>query len=102
MVYQSQCFAVIHNSKQLLERLLLLINPHLLKAGFLSHVSSIDVYCLTMTVYTCCTASGTSTKTEYLEALCATLTILPAKSDSDDMFCLQNYKGLIIDRSFVY
>ena len=24
-------------------------------------------------------------------------TVLPAKSDSDDMFCLQHYKGLIID-----
>ena len=26
----------------------------------------------------------------------------PAKSDSDDMFCLQSYKGLRIDRSLVY
>ena len=25
-----------------------------------------------------------------------------AKSDSDDMFYLQSYQGLIIDRSFVY
>ena len=28
-------------------------------------------------------------------------TVLPAKSDSD-MFCLQHYLGLIIDRSLVY
>ena len=29
-------------------------------------------------------------------------TVLPAKSDSDFMFCLQSYQGLIIDRSLVY
>ena len=29
-------------------------------------------------------------------------TLLPAKSDSDFMFCLQSYQGLIIDRSRVY
>ena len=29
-------------------------------------------------------------------------TVLPAKSDSDIMFCLQSYQGLIIDRSHVY
>ena len=29
-------------------------------------------------------------------------TILPAKSDSDFMFCLQSYQALIIERSFVY
>ena len=29
-------------------------------------------------------------------------TVLPAKSDSDVMFCLQIYQGLIIDRSRVY
>ena len=29
-------------------------------------------------------------------------TVLPAKSDTDDMFCLQSYQGLIIDRSLVY
>ena len=29
-------------------------------------------------------------------------TVLPAKSDSDIMFCLQHYWGLIIDRSHVY
>ena len=27
---------------------------------------------------------------------------LPVKSDSDFMFCLQNYQGLIIDRALVY
>ena len=29
-------------------------------------------------------------------------TVLPPKSDSDAMFCLQSYHGLIIDRSLVY
>ena len=29
-------------------------------------------------------------------------TALPVKSDSDVMFCLQHYQGLIIDRSLVY
>ena len=29
-------------------------------------------------------------------------TVLPAKSDSDVMFCLQSYQGLRIDRSIVY
>ena len=29
-------------------------------------------------------------------------TVLPAKSDSDAMFCFQSYQGLIIDRSLVY
>ena len=29
-------------------------------------------------------------------------TMLPAKSDSDFMFCLQCYQGRIIDRSLVY
>ena len=29
-------------------------------------------------------------------------TVLPAKSDSDDMFCLQSYLELSIDRSLVY
>ena len=29
-------------------------------------------------------------------------TVLPAKSDSDFMFCLQSYQGLIINRSLVY
>ena len=29
-------------------------------------------------------------------------TVLPAKSDSDVIFCLQSYQGLIIDRSLVY
>ena len=28
--------------------------------------------------------------------------VLPAKSDSDVMFCLQSYQWLIIDRSLVY
>ena len=29
-------------------------------------------------------------------------TVLPAKSDSDVVFCLQSFKGLIIDRLLVY
>ena len=29
-------------------------------------------------------------------------TVLPAKSDSDVIFCLQSYQGLIIDRSLLY
>ena len=29
-------------------------------------------------------------------------TVLPAKSDSDFMSCLQSYQGLIINRSLVY
>ena len=29
-------------------------------------------------------------------------TVLPAKSESDVMFCLQSYQGLRIDRSLVY
>ena len=33
---------------------------------------------------------------------CDTPTVLPAKSESDVMFCLQSYQGLIIDRSLVY
>ena len=31
-----------------------------------------------------------------------TSTVLPAKSDSDIIYCLQRYQGLIIDRSLVY
>ena len=38
--------------------------------------------------------------------LCKTVadhtTVLPAKSDSDFMFCLQSYHGPILDRSLVY
>ena len=30
------------------------------------------------------------------------VTVLPAKSDSDIMICLQSYQGLRIDRSLVY
>ena len=29
-------------------------------------------------------------------------TVLPATSDSDDMFCLQSYQGSVIDKSLVY
>ena len=34
--------------------------------------------------------------------LIAIATVLPGKRDSDFMFCLQSYRGLIIDRSHVY
>ena len=30
------------------------------------------------------------------------ITVVPAKSDSDVMFCLQSYQGHVIDRSLVY
>ena len=29
-------------------------------------------------------------------------TVLPVKSDSDILFCLQSYQGLVIERSLVY
>ena len=31
-----------------------------------------------------------------------TSTVLPVKSDSEVMFCLQNYQGLRVDKSLVY
>ena len=37
-----------------------------------------------------------------LKMLLYQTTVLPAKSDSYVMFCLQRYQGLIIDRSLVY
>ena len=37
-----------------------------------------------------------------LHKMIRTFTVLPAKSDSDIMFCLQSYQGLRIDRSLVY
>ena len=36
------------------------------------------------------------------ESISQNTTVLPAKSDSDVMFCLQRYQGLRIERSFVY
>ena len=49
-------------------------------------------------------ASPGATGTETEDGMCFLLylTVLPAKSDSDVMFCLQSYQGLIIDRSLVY
>ena len=32
----------------------------------------------------------------------AEFTVVPAKSDSDVVYCLQNYQRLIIDRSLVH
>ena len=38
-----------------------------------------------------------------IRCICETaLTVLPGKSDSEVMFCLQSYQGLIINRSLVY
>ena len=31
-----------------------------------------------------------------------TCTVLPSKSDSVDIFCLQSYQGLLIDKTLVY
>ena len=41
------------------------------------------------------------------ESVCSVInpiagTVLPAKGDSDVMFCLHSYQGLITDRSLVY
>ena len=38
----------------------------------------------------------------YVRQYLVIITVLPAKSDSDFIFYLQNYQGLIIDRSLVY
>ena len=38
----------------------------------------------------------------FLAIYTAATTVLPAKSDSDVMFCSQNYQELIIDKSLVY
>ena len=47
--------------------------------------------------------SGTDyVEVEIVENLCKIATVLPAKSDSDIMFCLQSYQGLRINRSLVY
>ena len=39
-----------------------------------------------------------------LDYLCDenSITVVPTKSDSDDMFCLQSYQELVIDKSLVY
>ena len=39
---------------------------------------------------------------KYFRMLKILATVLPAKSDSDFMFCLQSYQELIIDGSLVY
>ena len=36
------------------------------------------------------------------ELLTQFATVVPTKSDSDAMFCLQSYEGIRIDRSLVY
>ena len=42
-------------------------------------------------------ATGVITNTSH-----KVITVMPAKSDSDVMFCLQSYQGLVFDRSLVY
>ena len=39
---------------------------------------------------------------ELIRILKTGTTVLPAKSVSDVMFCLQSYQGLTVDRSLVY
>ena len=39
---------------------------------------------------------------EFVAVTVTRTTVLPARSDGDVMFCLQSYKGLLIDRSLVY
>ena len=41
-----------------------------------------------------------SVKSEAYYIVCTT--VLPAKGDSDVMFCLQSYQGVIMDISLVY
>ena len=43
-----------------------------------------------------------SKKKQCIKLILQMLTVLPAKNDSDAMFCLQSYQGLRIDRSLVY
>ena len=43
-----------------------------------------------------------STDTKPHNNLLIAPTILPANSDSNDMFCLQSYQELVIDKSLVY
>ena len=38
----------------------------------------------------------------FFEGPVSIFTVVPTESDSDVMFCLQSYQGLIIDRSLVY
>ena len=56
--------------------------------------------CLTLilifTLYTC---TRVNISAVFIFNACS---VLPAKSDSDDRFCLQSYQGLTIDRSLVY
>ena len=42
------------------------------------------------------------THTMTRDTQCGITTVLPARSDSDFVFCLHSYQGLIIDRSLVY
>ena len=44
----------------------------------------------------------TSVECQFSLHLNTSYTVVPAKSDSDVMFCLQRYQGLRIDRSLVY
>ena len=41
-------------------------------------------------------------QTEVNKARIFFITVVPTKSDSDVMFCLQSYQGLIINKSLVH
>ena len=45
---------------------------------------------------------GSKFKLMWSNEACMCATVLPAKSDSDFMLCLQSYQGLIVDRTLVY
>ena len=65
-----------------------------------------------ISVYTVCLFIKTFQTHQMLQMICSHFStvfiinkfviVLPAKSDSDVMFCLHHYQGLIIDRSLVY
>ena len=43
-----------------------------------------------------------SVKPPKMSLVYSSSTVMPAKCDSDGMFCLQSYQGFIINRSLVY
>ena len=48
------------------------------------------------------TTIATPDSENHISGKICVIAVLPVKSDSDFMFCLQTYQGLIIDRSLVY
>ena len=67
-------------------------------AGLIA-ISSILVKCCSLQLYNNCD------EVSIIVGICTNKivsTVMLAKSDSDVMFCLQSYWGLIIDRSHVY